>query len=257
MSDAPNAHQAAVDTAIADATDKYMQAQQQVAWYEVRSGYEAKLEELRPARDAAYAALVEAERQYEGWSRFFIVHGGHIHSSMRCHSCSFATQFGWLPNLSGLTEAEAVAEWGGILCTFCFPSAPTEWTEGVNKKDADRKMAGAALRQLMKSPEAKAVKTKRELVRRHQYRLGEADRRLRRFAQYDPAMDPDWVVSQGTEADAAKPKIQKALAKAEAALEAAELALAVALGECPRCADWLPHPADTSLSKAGCPTCNP
>lgn len=40
------------------------------------------------------------------------------------------TKVGWLPEVSGLTEAEAVAEYGAILCTICFPSAPVEWTRG-------------------------------------------------------------------------------------------------------------------------------
>lgn len=66
-----------------------------------------------------------------GWSRFFLVknNGGHIHSSMSCSTCYPTTQFGWLPNLSGQTEAEAVAKHGAILCTVCYPSAPTEWTD--------------------------------------------------------------------------------------------------------------------------------
>lgn len=40
------------------------------------------------------------------------------------------TRIGWLPQNSGQTEAEAVAEHGAILCTICYPSAPTEWTLG-------------------------------------------------------------------------------------------------------------------------------
>lgn len=86
-------------------------------------------------------ALREAAREFEGewaelrWSRFFIVkaNNGHIHSSMTCSTCNRngqATLFGWLPNLSGLTEKEAVDEHGTILCSVCFPSAPVEWTLG-------------------------------------------------------------------------------------------------------------------------------
>jgi hypothetical protein len=66
-----------------------------------------------------------------GWSRFFLVqnNGGHIHSSMGCSTCYPTTRFGWLPNLSGQTEAEAVAAHGAILCTVCYPSAPVEYTD--------------------------------------------------------------------------------------------------------------------------------
>jgi hypothetical protein len=63
-----------------------------------------------------------------GWTRFFLVPGGHIHSSMECSTCYPTTQFGWLPALSGLTEADAVTAHGTLLCSVCFPDAPVEWT---------------------------------------------------------------------------------------------------------------------------------
>ena len=91
------------------------------------------------AEIAALDEEIEAfEEVYEGWSRFFLVqaNGGHIHSWMGCPTCNKmgkATHFGWLPSLSGLTEAEAVAEHGTILCSVCFPSAPVEWTVGKTK----------------------------------------------------------------------------------------------------------------------------
>lgn len=78
--------------------------------------------------------------QYEGWSRFYIVSGGHIHNSMQCSTCNkmgIATKFGWLPELSGLEEKDAVEKYGAILCTVCYPSAPTEWTNGERKEDDD------------------------------------------------------------------------------------------------------------------------
>jgi len=77
----------------------------------------------------------ELEQKYVdagGWPRFFLVTnpGGHIHSSMHCSTCNAETKFAWLPELSGQTEGEAVENYGGILCSICYPSAPTEWTEG-------------------------------------------------------------------------------------------------------------------------------
>lgn len=82
------------------------------------------------AMDTAKAAYDEAAKEYEGWSRFYLVTSskGHIHSSMDCSTCQWTTTFAWLPTVSGLTEAEAVAEHGAILCTVCFPSAPLEHT---------------------------------------------------------------------------------------------------------------------------------
>lgn len=74
-----------------------------------------------------------ASEHYTGWARFFLVANvdGHIHSSTHCSTCHWSTRFLWLPTLSGLTEADAVAEHGPRLCSVCFPSAPVEWTLGI------------------------------------------------------------------------------------------------------------------------------
>ncbi len=91
---------------------------------------EAKLVELRPGLAAAMKTAQDMDKaEYAGWQRFFLVE--HIHSSQHCSSFRATTRIGWLPELSGLTEAEAVAEKGAILCTICFPSAPVEFTRGV------------------------------------------------------------------------------------------------------------------------------
>jgi hypothetical protein len=96
--------------------------------------YEEKLPALRAAVEAARAAVSAIESaEYKGWSRFFLVK--HIHSSQRCSSFRDTTKVGWLPSVSGLTEAEAVAEHGAILCTICFPSAPVEHTNGFSQPD--------------------------------------------------------------------------------------------------------------------------
>lgn len=89
----------------------------------------ASYEDAKFVADAARECYVEAEKQYEGWTRFFWVAntGGHIHESMRCRTCYPTTRFVWNPKLSGLTEAEAVAALGPKLCSVCYPSAPVEW----------------------------------------------------------------------------------------------------------------------------------
>jgi hypothetical protein len=103
---------------------------------------------------AAQAALNTAKNiqahqasRYEGWSRFFLCTntGGHIHSSTSCTTCTITTQFAWITELSGKTEAEAVNQLGEILCTVCFPSAPAEWTNGIsNEAKANRAAAAEA-----------------------------------------------------------------------------------------------------------------
>ncbi|QAX95579.1 hypothetical protein I5H03_gp067 [Mycobacterium phage Nibb] len=99
-----------------------------------RDGYARAVEAYAPAVAAKNAAndAVDAHEaaNYKGWLRFFIVPGGHIHRSRGCSSLRITTRIGWLPELSGETEAEAVAEHGAMLCTKCFPSAPVEWTIG-------------------------------------------------------------------------------------------------------------------------------
>lgn len=87
---------------------------------------------------------LEAIFREHRWSRFYLVPAGHIHSSMRCHSCYFDTQYAWLPELSGDTEEEAVAAEGEILCTFCFPSAPVAWTAGIGRRTQEERDAKAA-----------------------------------------------------------------------------------------------------------------
>jgi hypothetical protein len=82
-------------------------------------------------RDRA-AALQQVWRTHGQWSRFFKVTSsdGHVHSTTSC-SQRGATTYAWCPELSGLTEANAVAAYGPILCTKCFPDAPAEWTWGA------------------------------------------------------------------------------------------------------------------------------
>lgn len=107
---------------------------------------EDQLNDLHDQMDASVAKALEihaethpyeAEYSRRPWTRFFLVqnNGGHIHSSMACSTCYATTQFGWLPTLSGQTEPEAVAAHGAILCTVCYPSAPTEWTNGTKPGD--------------------------------------------------------------------------------------------------------------------------
>jgi hypothetical protein len=94
----------------------------------------AGLEELSLIRTETEEAE-EPYRRAGGWSRFYLVTnvGGHIHRSLSCSTCRYDTSFAWLPELSGLTEADAVEAYGSILCSVCFPSAPVEWTNGVSK----------------------------------------------------------------------------------------------------------------------------
>jgi len=82
--------------------------------------------EIAPLNDLYYA---------NQWQRFFLVTNtnGHVHRSMECSTTYDTTDWAWLPHLSGLTDKEAVDDQGGILCTHCFPEAPSDYTSGESK----------------------------------------------------------------------------------------------------------------------------
>lgn len=61
-----------------------------------------------------------------GWTRAFIVTGGHVHTSRSCSSCRPTTRFTWLTAYSGRTEGHIVQDSGERACTICFPSAPVD-----------------------------------------------------------------------------------------------------------------------------------
>lgn len=96
------------------------------ALVEKAEAVELAAEPLRNAAD-----LFDREN-YKGWQRFFLVQ--HIHSNRNCASFRMGTRIGWMPDVSGLNEAEAVAQYGPVMCTICFPSAPVEWTGGQLKE---------------------------------------------------------------------------------------------------------------------------
>lgn len=85
-----------------------------------------RLSEAHAEFEYAREQYVEASKQYEGWTRAYLVPGGHIHSSMQCSSCYPSTQYSWLTNLSGADEAEIVEYAKEIACTVCYPYAPVE-----------------------------------------------------------------------------------------------------------------------------------
>lgn len=142
----------AIDTEIADLSEKAARLQARIN--EARrvlaegdrrrvnfSGGEAALTarvaQAEEALSPVFARLAVLDRIYgeHRWSRFYLVrnNNGHIHRSMDCHTTFPTTQWGWLPQLSGLTEAEAVADQGEILCSVCYPLAPIAWCNGRSK----------------------------------------------------------------------------------------------------------------------------
>ena len=130
--------------AFAAAEKDFVDATKYAADYRSHGAFYEASAERQEARAARAAVEMAAEKEaaavakevafdfdaenYGGWQRFFLVE--HIHRSQHCSSFRPTTRVGWLPDVSGLTEGEAVAEHGAILCTICFPSAPVEYTKG-------------------------------------------------------------------------------------------------------------------------------
>lgn len=132
---------AEIDEILKENTDHYMYRQYAEAAYRTIEEAQARI----AAINAEAAPLNETFEQHR-WSRFFIVTSsanGHIHKDMYCSTCTDKTTYGWLPQLSGLTEADAVADQGTRLCSVCFPTAPVEWTVGIQKEEDPDKCPGS------------------------------------------------------------------------------------------------------------------
>ncbi|BCN46577.1 hypothetical protein RE9431_48340 (plasmid) [Prescottella equi] len=96
-----------------------------------------RVSQYRDERAVITAEIETAEAPYRAnpWPRYYLVDRGHIHANPYCHTLRPSTRLGWLPDLSGDTEADAVTAHGPLLCTHCFPSAPVEWTVGPAKEE--------------------------------------------------------------------------------------------------------------------------
>lgn len=67
-----------------------------------------------------------------GWARYYVVdnNNGHLHTNTRCQNTYETTEWVWMPGMSGMTKAEAVAEGGSLTCLSCFPEFRTEIESG-------------------------------------------------------------------------------------------------------------------------------
>lgn len=95
------------------------------------------------AVEDAQQKIEKLDKSYTGWARYFIVPGGHIHTSTQCRTCNHSwehpTQFEWLTNFSGEKLADVVDQHGAVLCTVCFPEAPLDWTNYFDRLAEEKK----------------------------------------------------------------------------------------------------------------------
>ena len=80
-------------------------------------------------------------RRRGGWSRYFMVGGGHLHRR-GCHTLRPTTMVGWMPSDSGKDESEVIGTWDSTACTKCFPDAPVEFAPSAGTITADGKCTG-------------------------------------------------------------------------------------------------------------------
>jgi hypothetical protein len=108
------------------------------------------------------AAAVEADRLGElitplanefvrrgGWTRYYLVEGGHLHrnaSAWDCSRTSSTSQY-WMTDLSGMSETEVIELAGDRVCTVCYPAAPVAVlgrpSKLLTKSEAERAQAAA------------------------------------------------------------------------------------------------------------------
>ncbi|PPS89582.1 hypothetical protein [Streptomyces sp. MH60] len=95
--------------------------------------------QTRIIMDGPLVILDEEFRRRGGWSRMYLCtsDGGHVHTGRDCPSIGLRTPLKWIPEVSGMEWREAyrlvikgaTAGTEAIMCTKCYPDAPTEWTE--------------------------------------------------------------------------------------------------------------------------------
>jgi hypothetical protein len=121
----------------------------------------ARLTEARRLLAETWAETAPYDAEFVrrgGWTRAWKVTNtnGHVHSTMQCQTCYPTTEFGWLPQVSGMNEAEIVDLAGESACTVCYPTAPVAalgrptrlWTaaerEAYDTRKAEREARAAA-----------------------------------------------------------------------------------------------------------------
>jgi len=137
-----------IDTLLAELHGRYTTARMnqisanKKAWtYEHRNPtYSAQLKEqadgYKAQAEALLAEMAPMDDEYVRrgrWTRAFVVADGHVHSSMDCSTCNngqYPTEFGWVTEFSGKTEAEVVEAAGSRACTVCYPTAPVDAPAG-------------------------------------------------------------------------------------------------------------------------------
>lgn len=96
-----------------------------------------------------------------GWRRWLRVTNGngHVHVDTNCSTCFPTTQWGLVPDLSGLDAKAMVEEVGDMACTVCFPWAPVTkgWARTVAEKEDIKRANLMTKNRKLAEKEAKAI----------------------------------------------------------------------------------------------------
>ena len=146
---------------------RLLRLQEQRAYLERRNQY---LDATDQSIAAVKAELLSLQAEYKilnqiwidngRWSRTFVVPGGHVHSSMNCHTCFPTTSFHWYVEFSGADEAEIVENAGDRACTVCYPTAPVDSPTTMYTPDEKQATVDAEARAQAKIERAAAKKAK-------------------------------------------------------------------------------------------------
>lgn len=127
-----------------------------------------RAEEAQRAIDDARERTQPYEAEFRargGWTRAFLVSGGHVHRSMSCSTCFPTTQYAWMTDYSGKSEDEIVEAAGERACTVCYPSAPVDTLRRPSKMlTPDEVAAAEAKKQRESAREAKRAEQEAKAI---------------------------------------------------------------------------------------------
>jgi hypothetical protein len=125
---------------------------------------DARMVALQIERDRIERELAAIDAEWTrrgGWTRAFVVPGGHAHTSTACSTCYPTTMFALVTRMSGATEEAIVEEAGERACTVCYPSAPVETLRRPTRLLSEDEEAERAARETARA-EREAARAKRD-----------------------------------------------------------------------------------------------
>lgn len=192
-----------IDAANSEATTAYRTLEQTARKHihETEAQHNQRKTDAETALTAAQAQVAKFAENYTGWSRYFLVmsSNGHIHSHMDCSTCHNGQRTDNLRMADRhvrFTEANAVSEYGGILCTVCYPTAPTEWTEGESQEKTENRW----YRMVLRSPEGKALVKAQRRFADIESKMGRGPDEIERLVEY-AGRQAEWAERAEAEGD--------------------------------------------------------